>query len=62
MIAFKLNDRVMVMAEEDKFKGYAGSVSSILVNKTEKNIGVDIDVDGTCPVPYYYSESELKAL
>jgi hypothetical protein len=52
----------MVIAEGDKFKGYTGKVLSILENKTEKNIVVDIDVDGTCPVPYYYSESELKAL
>ncbi len=62
MNRFELNDKVKVILDGDRFDGFTGKVSSILENKTEKNIGVDIDVDGTDPRPYYYSEDELKKL
>ncbi|WP_026664469.1 hypothetical protein [Butyrivibrio sp. FC2001] len=42
--------------------GYTGVVESILRNREDHNIGVDIDGDHENPTPYYYSESDLEVL
>ena len=42
--------------------GYTGVVESILYDRQEHNIGVDIDGDHENPTPFYYSITDLEVI
>ena len=58
----ELNDRVRIKNEVESWGGHTGRVSSILLDKTENNIGVDIEWDHGDPTPMYFNEDELEPI
>ncbi len=42
--------------------GFTGVVESILRDRQENNIGVDIDGDHENPTPFYYSADDLEII
>ena len=58
----ELGSRVRIKDTCKEYAGYTGVVDSILLEKQEKNIGVDIDGDHEDPTPHYYSADELEII
>lgn len=60
---FELNDKVKIKEDTKGFtRGYTGRVVSLLYQKNELNIGVDMDGDHFDPTPYYFNAGELIKL
>ena len=59
---FELGDKVKLKESTDGFtKGFSGRVTSLVYIKgMEKNIGVNLDVSGLCPTPYFFRANDLE--
>ena len=57
---YDLSDRVRIINKSAAFYGETGVVTSLLREKFENNIGVNVDGDNLDPTPHYYNAHDLE--